>query len=101
MESTRKDRFELRVVVQYSCEAAQNRWHLIAYGGGRAYTPRTFMKVEDLLAVICSAVPNFDPQGLVLERDPDQRYVAWAGDLSLTKGQMVSLGLMEDPLVEQ
>lgn len=88
------------MVVQYSCGAARNRWHLIAYGGGGAYTPRTFRNVEDLLAVICSAVPNFDPQGLVLRRDPDQSYVAWAGDLTLAKDQMVSLGLMEDPLVE-
>lgn len=97
MEPTRKDRFELRVVVQYSCGAAQNRWHLIAYGGGRAYTPQTFLNVEDLLAVLCSAVPNFDPQGLVLRRDLGQSYIAWAGDLSLTKHQMVSMGLMENP----
>jgi hypothetical protein len=94
--STRKDGSELRIVVQYVHGDTDSPWHLVAYGSGRAWQPRRFRSVEDLLTVIRSAAPDFDRSHLAIRNDSRQSYIAWAGNMALNESQLSVLGLEND-----
>lgn len=93
---TRKDRSELRIVVQFVDADSDSPWHLVAYGSGFAFQPCRFRSVEDLLMVIRSAVPDFDRSHLVVRSDSHQSYIAYAGDMALSDSQLSALGLKNE-----
>lgn len=97
MDSARKDRSGLRVVVQYVHGDHKSPWHLVAYGGGRAFHPRRFQSVDDLLKVIHSALPDFEPAHLLIKRELNQSYIVWAGDIVLKDSQLSAMGLKTEP----
>jgi hypothetical protein len=96
VNSTRKDRSDLRVVVQYVHGDHKSPWHLVAYGSGPAFRPRRFHSVDDLLTVIRSALPDFDPSHLTIKSDSRESYIVWAGDMALNESQLSVLGLRNE-----
>lgn len=96
MGSTSKDRSNLRIVVQYVHGDLDSAWHLVAYGNSRAFRPRRFHSVEDLTAVIRSAVPDFDLNQVAIKRDSRESYIAWTGDMALNASQLSALGLSSE-----
>lgn len=96
MGETRKDRPGLRIVVQYVHGDSGSPWHLVAYGSGRAWQPRRFRSIEDLLRVIRSVVPGFDQSQIAIKSDSLQSYIAWAGDMALDESQLSALGLKKE-----
>lgn len=93
MDSTRKGTSNLRIVVQYVPGNTDSPWHLVAYGNGRAFQPRRFRSVEDLLTVIRSAMPDFDPSLLAVKSAETGSHIVWAGDIAMSDSQLLALGL--------
>lgn len=96
MRSASKDRSNLRVVVQHVQGDLDSPWHLVAYGNSRAFRPRRFRTIEDLMAVIRSAVPEFDPSHLAMQGASRESYIAWTGDMALNESQLSALGLSSE-----
>lgn len=86
----------MRIVVQCVPGDLGSPWHLVAYGTSRAFRPRRFSSVEDLTAVIRSAVPDFDPSQLAINRDLRESYIVWADDMALNASQLSALGLSSE-----
>lgn len=93
MSSSRRHKSGLRIVVQYVHGDVASPWHLVVYGSGRAFLPRCFSSVDNLLKVVRSAIPEFDPGHLLIKSDSDQSYIVWAGDIILNDPQLATLGL--------
>jgi hypothetical protein len=86
----------LRLVVQYVHGDSDSPWHLVAYGSGRACQPRRFRSIEDLVMVIRSAVPDFDPSQIAIRNNALQSYIAYAGDMTLSESQLSALGMKNE-----
>lgn len=96
MRNSGKARSDLRIVVQYVHADIGSPWHLVAYGSGRAFQPRHFRSVDELLKVICLAVPEFEPKHLLIKNELNQSYIAWSADVVLDDAQLATLGLKTD-----
>jgi hypothetical protein len=86
----------LRIVVQYVHGDLDSPWHLVAYGGSRAFRPQRFRSVEDLMTLIRSTVPDFDPSHLAIKTDSRESYIVWTGDMALNESQLSALGLSSE-----
>lgn len=90
------DRQSLRLVIQYICENSSQRssYRVVGYSDKHTYRAVNFDSLDDLLKLLKSAVPEFDPSSISRERQP-RTSILFADVIELSSAQRSALGLRE------
>jgi hypothetical protein len=84
----------VRVVIQVIHEPPDRSvYRLVVYGDSQGYQPARFLDFEDVLKVLGSALPGFDPATITVDFGERRTRIIFSGDFELDDEQLRCLGV--------
>ena len=71
-------------------------YRIVVYGDTQRYRPARFTRLEEVLKVLSSALPTFNPATIAVDQSERRTRIIFSGDFELNDEQLRRLGVASE-----